>query len=93
MRRTLALVAAIVMTLGLSAGPALAQHPTLGAPNQPVIDAHQHYVNGQRVGPNSCENGTTLGSDHFHLNAHLGRAGNGALHRLEGLDVIVPGGC
>ena len=88
-RRTVTLAAATLMALGMMAGPSLAQHPAFNEPNEPLVGAHQHYVNGQRVGPNSCANGTTLGSDHFHINAHLGKAGLGVFgHGGDGLGII-----
>jgi hypothetical protein len=80
MNRTV--VAAVIVSggfLALSAAPALAEHPHLGAPNEPVVPAHQHYVvtpNGNLpVGPNACEDGMSLAFDHFHLNVHRGVPG------------------
>lgn len=73
-KRTLALGAAIVMSLWMAA-PALAFHPHHELPNEPLVEPHQHYINGQRVGPNACEDGPSIAFDHFHLNVHIGKPG------------------
>lgn len=80
MRR--AVISALVVTGGviaMSAAPASAGHPHHGVPNDPVVGPHQHYVvtpNGQLpIGPNACEDGMSLGFDHFHFNVHAGVPG------------------
>jgi hypothetical protein len=77
MRRMLSLIAAVLLALGMLAAPAMAQHPSAGFPNEPVIPPHQHFINGRSVGPDACAMGMSLGFDHFHINVHLGRPGLG----------------
>lgn len=62
---------------------------TAGAPAGQV-PAHRHFVqlnDGSlvEVGPNSCEDGTSIQFDQFHLNGHLGQPGQRG--------VVTPRGC
>ena len=81
-RRSAVIAAAFMVTTGFSAmltTPASGVHPHIGAPNDPVVPAHQHYVvtpDGRvPIGPNACKAGMSLGFDHFHLNVHRGVPG------------------
>ena len=82
-RRIVAGVVAVAGTLGVIAGPASAFHPKYDFPNEPIVPPHQHFINGQRVGPNACEDGPSIAFDHFHLNVHGGRPGH-AFFRGDG---------
>jgi hypothetical protein len=92
--RTVVMGAIIAAVMALGAGPAAAQHPHHGFPNEPLVPAHQHYINGQRVGPNACVMGQSLGFDHFHINIHLGKPGSGVFrHDGAGLGMVTATGC
>lgn len=81
-QRLIAVLTAAALFVAVMAGSAIALHPGLGVPNEPVIGPHQHYINGQRVGPNACEDGPSLAFDHFHMNVHVGMPGHGRLHMV-----------
>lgn len=68
--RVTVLVLAMLMALGMMAGPSAAHHGS-----EPVVPAHQHWVNGEQVGPNACEDGMSIEFDHFHMRAHQGEPG------------------
>lgn len=67
----LALVAGVTTSIVVMATPAVALHGT----TEPVVPAHQHWINGQQVGPDACSNGMSLEFDHFHMNIHFGKPG------------------
>lgn len=95
MRRGAVLLASTLMALGMMAGPAMAMHPAHDFPNEPIVGPHQHYINGQRVGPNACADGMSLGFDHFHLNVHIGQPGLGVFREegRDGLGLTTATGC
>lgn len=85
-KRMLALsVGVSISTFGLAA-PAVGLHET----NEPVVPAHQHWINGQLVGPDACSDGMSLAFDHFHLNVHRGKPGMDLTRGdgTEGLDLV-----
>lgn len=84
MRRTAAVLATGMLALGVMAAPAMAFHPSFELPNEPVVPPHQHFINGQLVGPNACEDGPSIQFDHFHLNVHVGQPGFGAFREQGG---------
>lgn len=88
MRRTPVVLATGMLALGVMAVPAMAFHPSFGFDNEPVVPPHQHFINGQLVGPNACEDGPSIQFDHFHLNVHIGQPGFGAF-REEGRDGLL----
>lgn len=67
-RRLITLLMAATLFGGSMGGAAMAFHSS-----DPVVGPHQHWINGQKVGPNACEDGMSIQFDHFHFNIHAGR--------------------
>lgn len=90
-KRMLTLVVGVTISMLGTAAPAVALH---GGPSEPVVAAHQHWINGQEVGPDACGNGMSLAFDHFHMNVHLGKPGLGVQRGDgDGLGLTSATGC